>query len=77
MSPVYKYGKNITFDGIETVKVVDVSAEMLDARDGLWTLYDIGGEPIEGAVQPSSMTEVTLTVSPAPIAGTYRLVGLA
>ncbi len=74
---VYKLSKSVDFDGIETQKTIDVSAEMADARDGVYTLYDLDFAPIEGAVQPIGATTLVLTVSPAPTAGTYHLVGIA
>lgn len=77
MTPVYKYNLPVNFDGFQTTQDVDVSAEMADARLGLWTLYDINFTEIEGAVQIIDAGTVRLTVDPALPQGDYQLVGLA
>lgn len=74
---IYKYSKLIDFDGIETTQDIDVSDNMADARNAIWTLYDILGSPVEGVVQPVSITTVRLTATPALAVGSYRLVGIA
>lgn len=74
--PAFKYALPVPFDGFETVKVVDVSAYIADARDALWCLYDIDGTQITGVVAPTATGAVTLEISPALALGNYKLVGI-
>ena len=74
--PVYKYGLPVLFDGFTTQVTVDVSVYIQDARLGIWSLYDIDGTVIVGAVAPITATQVHVTLQPAPPAGSYRLVGI-
>jgi len=76
---VSKYVGDIYFDGTQTTQDVDVSSLLDDARRAVWILYDEsdGYSVVLGAVQPLSITTVRLTISPAPPAGFFRLVGIA
>lgn len=77
MMPIYKYDLPVYFDGFVTGVSVNVSAEMPDARVAIWTLYDLNGSEIQGAISIEDAETVTLTVSPAPPEGNYQLVGIA
>lgn len=75
--PIYKVNKLVTFDGIVTQVDVDVSGDTPDAQTTIWQFKDLDGSIIAGVVKATSETTVQINISPAPVAGDYRLVGLA
>lgn len=76
---ISKYAGDVFFNGILTQIDVDVSMDILDARAAIWILYDESDNfsQVVGAVSVISSTTVRITISPAPPAGNFRLVGLA
>lgn len=75
--PASRAYQEVYFDGSTVTVQENVSAQVPDATVAVWTLYAPDNTPIEGAVSPISTTQVQITINPAPVAGTYRLVGVA
>jgi hypothetical protein len=75
---VNKFLSDTTWDGILTTQTFTVSASIDDARAAIWALHDNSNdfERIYCNIKAISATQVTVTVSPALPAGSYRLIGL-
>lgn len=75
---VEKFSSDTVWDGSTTVKNVDVSATISEARTALWQLKDNSNnfEIIYTKIEATSATNVRITVNPALPAGSYRLNGI-
>jgi hypothetical protein len=75
---VSKYVGDTVWNGSDTLKNVDVSANITDARNAVWALHDNSDdyERIYCDIKATSASNVRITVSPALPAGSYRLIGL-
>jgi hypothetical protein len=65
---------NVSFNGSETVKNIDVTSLVTDARECVLELLDPNKERIYTKVEATSATNVRVTTSPALPVGTYRLI---
>lgn len=74
-----KFVGDVYFDGAVTSVDVDVSAEINDAEEAIWMVYDEsnGFDQVIGAVSILNETTIRLTIDPAPPAGNFRLVGIS
>lgn len=72
-----KFVSDTSWDGSTTSKSIDVSANITDARNAIWQLTDNTNsfEQVFAKIT-CTQTHVTITVSPALPAGSYRLIGL-
>lgn len=71
-----KWLSDVTADGSTTSYAVNVSAQISDARTGVWQLADnANGFERVYAKMTFTQTQVTITSSPPLPAGSYRLVG--
>lgn len=75
---VSKYLADTVWNGTDTIKDVNVSANIQDAREAIWALHDNANnfERIYTNISAISATTVRITVSPALPAGSYRLIGI-
>lgn len=75
---VSKYLADTVWNGTDTTKDVNVSANITDARNAIWALHDNANdfERIYTNIRTISATTVRITVSPALPAGSYRLIGI-
>jgi hypothetical protein len=75
---VSKYIGDTVWNGTDTTKDIDVSANIQDARNAIWALHDNTSdfERIYTNIKTISATTVRITVSPALPAGSYRLIGI-
>lgn len=76
---ISKYVGDIVFDGVVTFVDVTTSVYIRDARAAIWSVYDEsdGYSPVVGAVSVIDAETVRVTISPAPAAGSFRLVGIS
>lgn len=77
MSDVYRSYTEVELDGVTTQTDVAITVNGMDARTGIWTLYDQQLEPVEGVVYAMSMDTVRIQSNPPLSAGMYKLVGIA
>jgi hypothetical protein len=75
---VSKFVSDTTWNGSDTTKDINVSADIQDARNAIWALHDNASDfdRIYCSIKAISATTVRVTVSPALPAGSYRLIGL-
>lgn len=75
---VAKYLGDTVWTGAETVKNVDVSASIEDARNAQWQLLDNGSnfEVMHVKIEMTSASNVRITTNVALPAGSYRLIGI-
>jgi hypothetical protein len=75
---VSKYLADTAWNGTDTTKDINVSANIQDAREAIWALHDNANdfEKMFVNIKTISATTVRITVSPALPAGSYRLIGL-
>jgi len=75
---VSKFVVDTTWSGSETTKTVDVSSEITDARNAIWSLKDNANdfEQMFVSIRAISATQVRIDVTPALPAGSYRLIGI-
>lgn len=73
---VSKFSSDISFDGIVTVRNVDVSANIQDARQAIIQLLDNANdfERIHCTIKATSASNVRIETTPALPAGSYRLI---
>lgn len=73
---VGKYLSDLTFNGVELTKTVDVSSEIQDARNAIVQLLDNANnfERIYCKLEAISQTQVRITTNLALPAGSYRLI---
>jgi hypothetical protein len=73
-----KYEADTVWDGVITLLNVNVSAEIIDARDALWQLKDNANnfEVMGVTILATSATNVRITSNIPLPAGSYRLVGV-
>jgi hypothetical protein len=74
---VYKYDQSVYFDGNTFTQEVTTANWIPDATLGIWTLYDLNGNELIGAVSILNAQTVQLSVSPVLPEGNYQLVGIA
>lgn len=71
-----KWLSDVSADGTTATYTINVSAQISDARSGVWQLADnANGFERVYAKMTFTQTQVTITSSPPLAAGTYRLVG--
>lgn len=75
---VAKYVGDTVWNGTDTVKNVDVSASIDDARNAQWQLLDNGNnfEVMGVKIEMTSASNVRITVNVPLAAGSYRLIGI-
>ncbi len=75
---VNKHLSDTVWNGTDTTKDVDVSADVSDARNCVWALHDNANdfERVYTVIKATSATNVRIEVSPALPAGSYRLIGI-
>lgn len=75
---VSKYLADTVWNGTDTTKDVNVSANIQDAREAIWALHDNANsfERVYTNIRAISATTVRITVAPALPAGSYRLIGI-
>lgn len=75
---VSKFLSDLTFNGTDLTKDVDVSADITDARRAQWMLYDNANdyEQIFCKLLKISATTVRISTTSALPSGTYRLIGI-
>jgi hypothetical protein len=75
---VSKYVADTVWNGSDTTKDINVSADIQDARNAIWALHDNVNDfdRIYCSIKAISATTVRITVSPALPAASYRLIGL-
>jgi hypothetical protein len=73
-----KYVSDTSWNGVQTTQTFTVSASIDDARNSLWAIHDNANdfEQIFCTIKAISATQVSVTVSPALPAGSYRLIGI-
>lgn len=73
-----KFLSDTSWNGVQTSQTFTVSSGVSDARNANWDLHDNSNdfEQIFCTIKAISATQVTVTVSPALPAGSYRLIGL-
>lgn len=71
---IAKFVEVLTFSAGGELQTVDVSADIPDAQDAIWKLYDVdhGNTLCIGAIQVVDATSIAVT---APGAGNFRVVG--
>lgn len=77
-SDKYSADDAVTWDGVATSQTYTTSADIDDAREAIWQFLDNsnGFREVQGAVITKTQTQVTVTFTMPPPAGTYRLVGV-
>lgn len=71
------FSSDISFNGTETSKAVDVSSVISDARTAIWQLKDAADDyNCVTVIIKTTQTTVTIEAYPALASGTYRLVGV-
>ena len=72
-----KFNSDLSFNGTDTTKDVDVSSTITDARNARWILKDNANdfEQLVISIKTTSASNVRITVVPALPSGTYRLLG--
>jgi len=75
---INKHVSDTVWNGSDTTKDVDVSADILDAREAMWQLRDNANnfEIMGVTLKATSASNVRIEVSPALPAGSYRLIGI-
>lgn len=75
---VSKYISDTTWNGVETVKNIDVSASIEDARNAQWQILDNANnfEIMGVKIEMTSATNVRITANVPLAAGSYRLIGI-
>lgn len=73
-----KYLSDTSWSGVQVTQTFTVSATIDDARNAIWALHDNSNdfEQIFCTIKAISATQVTVTVTPALPAGSYRLIGI-
>lgn len=73
-----KYLSDTSWNGVQTSQTFTVSGNIADARNAIWEIMDNANdfEKIYCTIKAISATQVTVTVSPALPAGSYRLLGI-
>lgn len=72
-----KFVSDVSWNGSQTTQTITISGSITDARTAIWQMLDNTNnyEQIFCKIT-KSQTQVTITVSPALPAGSYRLIGL-
>jgi hypothetical protein len=75
---VSKFIQDVSFNGIETVKDINVSSDITDARTAIWALHDNSDdfEKIYTSIKTTSASNVRITTNVPLAAGSYRLIGI-
>ena len=75
---VSKYVSDTVWNGTDTTKDINVSADITDARNAIWQLCDNANdfERIFTSIKAISASTVRITVNVPLAAGSYRLLGL-
>jgi len=75
---VSKFVSDTSWNGADTVKNVDVSANITDARNAVWQLLDNANnfETMYVQIEKTTVSNVRITVSVPLAAGSYRLIGI-
>jgi hypothetical protein len=74
---VRRHIEDTVWNGTDLTKTITVSANITDARKALWQLRDNSNSyEIMFVPMTTSLTQVTITVSVALPAGSYRLIGI-
>lgn len=75
---VSKFVQDVSFNGSETVKDVNVSSDITDARTAIWALHDNSDdfERIYTSIRTTSASNVRITTNVPLPAGSYRLIGI-